>query len=421
MHTRILVSLLSLFLIATLNTSEVLAQSEVVSVGPGYGIEAFYDLEEGIAGTSSLDEWDIGFQIAGFTSSIITNGGAGIRLYVVPDKSAEDFGSTVDTNGMVATWKPWYNSASSWDQGAFNLDSDYQTGDFGWGAYNMVTHTVAGTTLYVIVLPDGTAKQIVIDGLSGGKYSFRYADTDGGNVVNETLTKNDYAGKNFGYYSIRNRAAVDREPHTENWDLVFGKYIAWVGANNETPYVVTGVRSNAGVTVAEVETSNPAGEPDPFEEQYSDNITEIGHDWKEFSGAWSLRNVVYFVRDAEGAIHRLYFTSFAGSSTGDIGFTKEKLGVSSVVENGRNVADFGIHPNVVERGERFDVVISLNNPVRNAHLTLFDAAGRAVYSRSTASEAGLRRIPVSIDQPAGSYIVSLDVDGVRVNQRLIVR
>lgn len=424
MQTRVLLSILSLFLLLFTTSRSLQAQSETISVGPGYASEVYYDMEDGVVQTAPLNEWDIAFQIQGFASSIITNGGTGVRLYVAENNTVDDFGTAIDTTGMAETWTAWYNSAETWELGAFNLNSDYESGNFGWGAYNMVTHTVAGTTLYVIVLPDGTAKQIMVDGLTSGTYSFSYADLDGSNKVTASLAKSGFAGKNFGYYSIRDGKEVDHEPQGENWDLVFGKYIAWIsaGPGETVPYVVTGVRSNMGVTVAEVESVNPEMEPTPSETAFSDTITVIGHDWKSFNGSgYTVRDAVYFVKDQVGDIYRLHFTEFAGSANGNIAFTKQKMGVSSVEENGLRTASFGIYPNVVERGNSFNVVLSVDRPISGAHFRLFDAAGREVYSATPGTSVGLRQIPVNADLPSGAYTATLDVDGRRMSSKVIVR
>lgn len=425
MHNRILLSIFSLSCLLTTASLHAQSVNEVVSVGPSYSSEAYYDMEDGLVKTAPLNEWDIAFQINGFSSAIATNGGTGVRLYLVPEKGVEDFGTAIDTTGLSASWTAWYNSATTWDMGAFNLGSDYETGNFGWGAYNMVTHTVSGTALYVIILPDGTAKQIMIDGLLSGTYSFSYANLDGTGKTTASIKKSDYAGKNFGYYSISQGTAVDHEPPAENWDLVFGKYITWIaaGPGGVVPYVVTGVRANTGVMVAEVETTTPATEPKPVvDEDYTDTITMIGHDWKTFAGGgYTMRNVVYFVKDQEGNIYRLYFTNFAGAETGNIGFTKENLSVSSVTDAEQTVAQFGIYPNIVEKGNSFNVVFSVERPIADAQLRLFDATGREVYSATPGTSVGLRQIPVNADLPSGAYTATLDVDGKRMSNRVIVR
>lgn len=397
------------------------AQQEIISLGPGYTDEVYYDMQEGITSRSPIASWEIGFQVTGFASSIITNGGTGVTLYVVPDKGIEGFGEAIDTAGMVESWKPWYNSTSTWDQGAFNLNSDYETGLFGWGEYNMVTHQVSGSTLYVIVLPDGTAKQIAIDGLMSGTYNFSYADIDGSNQVSAELKKSDYAGKNFGYYSLTEGKALDPEPQAEQWDLVFGKYIALVGPDADIPYGVTGVRSNPEVLTAEVESTTPETVETPSLDVFTTDITNIGHDWKEYAGSWTLRDVAYFVQDTDDNIFRIVFTDFGGSGTGEITLSKKQMGVSSVQNAERTIGRFGIYPNILSAGERATILLSLDQPVSTARILVTDAAGRTVATETPEAKTGLQQIPLGIDLPSGWYSVSVDLDGVRQNRAIIVQ
>ncbi len=418
MRFRILSS--SLLLLCLAASQQLHSQQETVSVGPGYADEVYYDMQDGITKRSALGNWDIGFQVVGFASSIITNGGTGTQLYVVPGKGAEDFGSAIDTAG-ITEGQAWYNSATTWDQGAFNLDADYETGNFGWGQYNMVTHTVTGSTLYVIILQDGTAKQIVIDGLSSGTYSFSYADIDGSNQVNAELKKSDFAGKNFGYYSISEKKTLDIEPQAEEWDLVFGKYIAWVGPNNDLPYVVTGIRSNPEARTAEVESATPDSEPTPDLSNFTTDITTIGHDWKEYTGTWTLRDAAYFVEDLDGNIFRVVFSDFGGSGTGDITFNKQQMNVSSVNSQQSTVARFSIYPNIISTGDPLTILLSLEHTVSAARIVITDAAGRVVLSQEPNLKHGLQQIPLEQSLTAGWYNVTVDVNGARLNRSILVQ
>ncbi len=413
----------TLLLAMTLAAPAALTAQQTVSTGAGYADEVYYDLETGTAVKSPLNSWDIGFQVTGFASSIITNGGNNVQLYAVPEKAAKDFGSAVDTAGLSAGWTPWYNSTGTWDMGAFTMDADPGNGDFGWGTYSMINHTVSGTTLYVIVLPNGTAKQIVISGLASGVYTFKYADLDGSNQMTATLDKKTAAGKNFLYYSIGNGTIVDREPQTEAWDLLFGKYIDFAGPNLDIPYGVTGVRSNAGVLVADVTTATPATEPAPAEEAYSDVINTIGYDWKSFSGgSYVIRpDQVFFVRTRESAIYRVIFTGFGGSATGNFDFTSQALGVSSVESEGAVAASLAIYPNVVDRDAQLSCVYTIERPAGAARLSVVDPAGRVVLERGLDASSGMHVEPVRIDAPAGLYMVVLNIDGKQTNRRLMLR
>ncbi len=421
MNTRASVCLL---LLLTFGVSSLSAQTTTVSAGAGYADEVYFSLTNGMVQAAPLDEWDIAVEVApGFTASIMTNDGKGILLYVVPDKGAIDFGDWIDTTGMAAGWESSYNSGVSWDQGAFNGDSDPETGNFGWGEYNMITHTVGGTTLYVLVLPDGSARQVAVQGLASRTYTILIADLDGENRRTVKINKDDYPDRQFAYYSIMLDKVIDREPGSYDWDLLFGKYIAMVGPGADVPYGVFGVRSAPGIRVAEVETSDPQSAPVPTDTlAYSDAITTIGYDWKNFTGTgWELRDVVYFVKDREEDLYRLYFTGFEGSSTGTSTFELQLVGISSVTVRGERVADFALYPNVISAEASLSCIYSLDRSASEVRFSLVDMAGREVHAETLSSEAGFYERRLHVDLPSGEYRGVLEVDGVVVSRPVVVR
>ncbi len=409
-----------LFATATL----VLRAQQTVSAGAGYADEVYFSLASGVVGTASLDEWDIGIEVAaGFSASIITNDGKGVVLYSVPTMTAGDFGNAVDTNGLSESWDAWYNSTATWDQGAFNMDSDPETGNFGWGEYSLITHTVSGTTLFVIVLPDGTAKQVAIEGLASGTYTMLIAELDGSDQKTITVAKSDYANRQFAYYSIANNEVMDREPNAFEWDLVFGKYIEKIGPDSDIPYSVFGVRSAPGTSVAKVETDSPASVAAPTDSaSYSFDINTIGYDWKTFTGSgWSFADVAFFVKDRDENIYRLYFTDFTGSGEGTSTFELELLGTSSVSREETVVAEFGLYPNILRSGNDLSCVYNLASSASEVTFRLFDMNGQLVYSKNLSSSAGFFEQRMNLDLPSGRYQGVLEVDGAMESRPVIVQ
>ncbi|MBK8339261.1 MAG: hypothetical protein IPK99_04325 [Flavobacteriales bacterium] len=61
------------------------AQTTVtVTTGPANSEQTWYSLADGVVGSAALAEWDLAFEIQGFTASILTNGAKGIVLYKAP-------------------------------------------------------------------------------------------------------------------------------------------------------------------------------------------------------------------------------------------------------------------------------------------------------------------------------------------------
>jgi len=395
--------------------------ADTIWLGPNYANQVYYSVSDGSKHTVPLAGWDIAFELTGFSSSILINGGSNVNLYVVPGKMNEDFGTAIDTTGMY-TWEHPMNALATWSSGAFNLGRDYNTGDFGWGEYNMNTHKVTGTSLYVITLPNGDARQITVDGLSSGTYTFRTAMLDGTGIDTNTVTKTNFANHHFAYYSISGDSAFNNEPEMENWDLVFTKYIDVV---MDMQYGVTGVLSAPGVTIAQVTSTTPATEPAPATEAYSDSINVLGYDWKTFdlnAGGYAIKpNVVYFVHAKDDNIYRLVMTGFAGGSTGQVTFQRQAVSTVSVKDRAnRSVGSVAVAPNVVRAGETSSLVLDLN-AAHAVRVAVVNAAGRTVATHTVSGTAGLQALRIGEGLESGSYLVAVEIDGVVNTSRLIVQ
>lgn len=307
--------------------------NDQVSVVASYANQSYYNLENGeVSNITNLD-WDLAFDASTFGSAIRINGANAVELFVTP-YSITDW-STIDTTGMTS-WTQNFDSDLSWSSGAFNADYDLSNpSDLGWGEYNSITHFVIGTKTFVIKMNDGSVKKVLIDQLGSGDYTFKHSDLDNSNEITEVITKSDYTGKNFVYYNITTTTVIDREPLSEDWDIVFGKYITEIypGAT----YGVTGALMNQGTTVYKDESveTNTAIINNNF--VYSDAINTIGYDWKSFDFSTYTYilddSATYFIQTAIGDVWKVGFTAFGGSSNGDIEFTKEKMASAGVYTN----------------------------------------------------------------------------------------
>src|SRR5690606_12687448 len=126
--------------------------------------------------------------------------------------------------------------------------------DFGWGMYDINTHNLNGTRIFIIKLRDDSYKKIRIDQMQtrNNKFFFTYGDLDNENIVTDSIDMNDFDGKTLAYYSLKDQQSLDLEP--EEWDLKFTRYNTPV-ATDEVPegflnYLVTGTLSRPGVEVA---------------------------------------------------------------------------------------------------------------------------------------------------------------------------
>ncbi len=293
-----------------------------VAMGQHFASDVYYSFDEDQMHVTPGDNWDIGFATYVMSPSIIINSGAGVELYEI-SRDTSVWYSPVDTTGL-SSWNRLDNSLETWDVGAFsgNMGGGF---DFGWGIYDHVSKNVNGAAVYLIRLQDGTLKKIFIRQKNGyeNKVYFLYAGIDGSGEQMVALANNDYADKEYVYYSLSDDMVVDREPSKDNWDLVFTSYF-----DTQIQYLVTGVLSKPGITVAKVSGMAPAS-ADTTMAQFSAAPAAIGYDWKEYdviSDQYTLADELsYFVKTTSGQVYQIYFTGFEGGTTGVIQFSKKQI------------------------------------------------------------------------------------------------
>lgn len=293
--------------------------ADSISMGAGYAEEVYYSLENGIVKTAARSGWDIAFSTGPMTSTVMINEGYGVELYAYPhgDKSAWD---AIDTSGM-AMWPTLYNADTSWLNGAFDRNATGHP-DYGWGVYNSQNHDVMGDSLFIIRLSDGSLKKVFIEkrAAMSNSFSLKYGDIDAAGETIEVAC-GDYAGKNFVYLSLQTGEVMDIEPDSDSWDIVFTKY-----HDESIPYIVTGVLTNMNMETAEVRDMDPEL-ADPATAVFSEDISEIGSDWKTFDmGTYTYLiepELCYFVDNGEDT-YKITFTGTDGSASGKIVFEVEK-------------------------------------------------------------------------------------------------
>lgn len=377
-------------------TAGIFAQEEKeVTTGAGYANDVYYSLENGTVDTVARNNWDIGFTTNNFSISILANNGSGVELYTYPAGDTADW-ATLDTTGMA--WIHMYNSIDSWDAGAFTR---HELGhpDYGWGTYSMGTHNTTGDSLFVIKTIAGDYKKLSINirGAMANTWDFKYANLDGSDEQNIVLNSGDYSEKSFVYYSIDKQMEIDREPATEDWDLLFTKYFDY-----NIPYSVTGVLTNEDHIVAQEvrESGMDQSTHNTYEEsEFSSEISIIGSDWKTFdmeSFAYILNDtVVYYLKsygETDSTYYKIYFTGFTGSrADGKYIFIQEEIiGVSAEAPLAIQLLE--IYPNPAS--DQLNVVFDHQGEI---NMSVIDITGRNVYSTSYIS-GGFSTYAVNISE-----------------------
>lgn len=387
---------------------------DTVSIGAGYANENWYSLQNDEQGNAPKNEWDIAFSTSSAGAGIQINSVIGTKLWVYPNGDTAAWAS-IDTTG-INSWTPRYNSDTSWSEGAFNIgvSSPY---DLGWGIYNPITHEVIGDSIYILKLSNNSYKKIWIKKLSAGTYYFQYADLNGSNLVTTSVSKSPYSSKNFVYYSIQNNIIIDREPQSSNWDLLFKQYTAFI----PSPYSVTGVLQNKGVTAVKVypvDTSYNQW----YNHTFQTAINTIGYNWKQYTGSWQIEDsLVYFVKSKQGDIWKIVFTGFGGVSNGNFIFQKQKISPTSISEVYDTKLDMIIYPNPIHNNEELYLLFdnkTLLNKVISIKIT--NSVGVCIQQKTVSINNSLS--PVIIDTsmfPYGLYFITVQSDTIQYTSKFI--
>ncbi|MBK7113167.1 MAG: T9SS type A sorting domain-containing protein [Flavobacteriales bacterium] len=396
------------------------AQTEVtIPTGPGNTTQAYYSLANDVQGTVALGDWDLAFEISGFTSTVQVNTMKGLTAFETPEGIA-DWNAVNAPDEM--NWISLNNSETYWSAGALSNGNNLSEPDgfnVGWGTYNLITHTIAGTKVYVIGFPDATFRKLRINSLAGGAYSFTHAALDGTDEQTVSLMKAVHAGKNFGYYSFVG-GVLDLEPPTASWDLLFTKYTAIIPAPAPTAYGVAGVLQNKGVDALQVDGVDPAS-ADWNSGPLDSAMNVIGYDWKSFNMETSMYEYptdrTYFVQDRAGNIWKLIFTAYGGGSNGNMTFTQDMVSAVGVEEN-YGTRDLVVYPNPTNTGS---ISIILDRTVRNGQLSILDLTGKLVSTANVTGGMGLVAWPVDVSGLSdGTYVMKLDAEGSAFTTRFVV-
>ena len=398
--------------------------SDSVSLSAGYLNEIYYSTQTQAKTAVPRNNWDLAFHTGTFEVAIFANHTNGVTVYQVPNTNGAGF-ATLDTTGLSA-WQILNNTDTSWSVGALNVNIDPANPfDYGWGVYDMITHTVIGDSLFVIKLStpgfaDDYRKFFIQEKTLAGDYIIHYANIDNTNDVISTIYKSNYIDKNFGYYSLRNDLALDREPVTSSWDILFTRYQADIGAG--VYYPSTGVLNNIDVQVAEARhvdllTVDPAN----YANLYTTNISEIGYDWKSFNGStYDIEDsLCYFINSQNGNISKIKFTGFDGGATGNIFFdlTSYPTAINELPD--AQLSSMALYPNVTSD----QAILVFNSRKETTYkLSVLGINGSEVLHQNIEAAKGINQTHLSVDGLAkGIYLVKLNNGNELLVQKLIVQ
>ena len=352
----------------------VFAQNTEISLNQGYENQSFYSMANGEIVNTQNNNWDIAFSTDAFSSTIRINDGKGVELYTYTLGDTSSW-NTIDNNSINILVNPMYNSDTSWELGAFDVNTTNGM-DYGWGVYNLATHHIIGDSLFIIKTVDGNWKKLWLEKKVSGEYLFKYANLDGSNMINQNVQASNYNDKRFIYYSLESDLIIDREPILSDWDITFTKYITPVQG---MPYSVTGVLSNSGVEVAKVDNiPSPLTYTNYGAHNFTQEINSIGYDWKTFSGTYVIdSDRLYFIRDYQQNIWRLVFTNFDGMSTGNIEFNTELLSATNTNNHEYNNS-LELYPNPASTDNNIILIYDIKS--NDGVVNIYDITGETRHN-----------------------------------------
>ena len=379
-------------------TAQKTMSTDSIVMSAGYANEVYYSMSNGVVQTSPRATWDIAFRTMKRSSSILTNDGAGVKLYTYPHSDTTGW-ATIDTAGISA-WTAMYNDPTDWENGAFSRHAQGHP-DYGWARYNDVTHNLIGDSLFVIKLRDGSYRKLwIVKKLSAlDIYVFRFANIDGTGEQNVSEDISSLTAVDFSGYSLQTNARVAFEPLKSSWDILFTKYVSV--QPDGSPYPVVGVLSNDSVKVKYFHPV-PLTYSDFGAGKWDSTRSPIGWNWKKFDMISFVYVVpdtnVYFVKPVNGDIYKLYFTAFAGTSTGVVKFSHEKAASAGMNDPQANEIKLSVYPNPANT--RINITMT-GKTGEDLLITLTDLTGRQLRADHPGA------------MTAGRSAYSMDVTGVQ--------
>jgi hypothetical protein len=421
--------------------------ADSVSVGavppgpPGpttYFMDVYYSMKNGKVSQDSNFKWHLAFDMSlpsgpSSYAGIIANHVQGkVNIYST-HKGGADFAtfSASDTTGLGA--HPLYNADTNWHWGALNANRDLTNQfDYGWGIYNLTTHTVVGDSIFLVKVGTAAYKMMVTEyvgtPVNDVHYTFRIAQLDNTGDKTVNIYRNqgiDFTKKNFAYYNITDDAKMDHEPDNTTWDLVFTRYIEPIqaGPGPKQPYPVAGVLSNLKVKVAEAKNLSP-DTVTYMNYPYTTYASEIGSDWKAFNMGTFMYDIdtlaSYFVRSFNSQeYYQIKFTRFDGSATGKYVFAKRMIAATAVKDVVNNISTYALAPNPAVN--QAHMVLDAKE-AGDAQLIVTSFTGQVMQRNFVALNKGTNAFTINTSVLApGTYMVTVTNGSWKIADKLVVQ
>ncbi|OWP78654.1 T9SS type A sorting domain-containing protein [Flavobacterium oreochromis] len=416
---------------------------EKVNLGNAGENKAYYKFDSGVVkNVKNTINWHLAFQIdsdRGF--GIRANTSSAILTVYKTDKT-ELSQVTKDNYTTLARGfeNELYNSNIDWNIGALNNDYwDDQTIPnkyyIGWGSYDINTHKVNGTRVFIIkhsVFRNGTwgsdHYKVKINSRFRN-YDFSYSKFDGQNwgpEKRQILKDLDYrdSGSKFVYYNLETHAIVDEEP--VSWDLLFTTYDQNLNKAEIRPsdnmYTVTGCLHKYGLAVAEVLEEDHTVNSNFESLTYKEDINVIGYDWKEFNFDYSNPDYImskkkFYVKTLNGDYYRLFLKyKVVNGFDREIEIYKQKLEKERLSADDFKNDFFKIYPTILTNSK---LNIETPEPKEFKNIQLLTATGQMVYQQNLNSIVNQLELNLPESLNKGIYIVKINTADKTLTARVV--
>lgn len=390
-----------------------------ITTGAGYQSQTFYNLADNAVKTIKNTDWDLAFSVYGQQDGgVFINEAAGSSMgQAVPSielykTSAKVFADVVTEGSINLKEDRLYNDEKnkSWANGAFNETRDKKAPfDYGWGAYNPASSSVAATKVYALKGRDGKFRKIEITSLKGVVYTVRYANLDGSDEKTFTVDKSKFAGKTLAYFSFATNSTADLEPAA--FDLWFTRYVSYITQGGTTAqYNVTGILAGNGVQVVRAAGIDPTKiKADDYKTKYSSQLDTIGSDWKTVdiaTGKWTVpADRAYFVKTKSNDIYKIVFIDFEGSPTGTATLEKMYIGKFVSVNDISSSIRYKVFPTIVQNEVNVAFDLEANETF---DFSIIDMNGRTVLNKKIEASSGFQVQNIDVSNLlSGTYIARL--------------
>ncbi len=401
-----------------------------VPLQPQYASQVYYKFATNTQTPVPAASWDLSFEKAAgqMAMGAIRVNDARIRVFQVAGSEAGY--ANVDVT-QESTWTELFNSHLTWSEGAFDNADNAAPLAYGWGNYNPGNHHVEGVIVFVLKFSDNTYKKLFLDDFNpyNGEIAFKYSSWNGTAwSADEVKTVNPAtlpASNSVLHFSLQTNDVVTVTPADTSWDLVFRQYYGPVVSNGQTVmYKVTGALQSPLVTVAQIdETGNTSETPTlPAGIAYSNEINTIGDDWKVYAGSYVIDDTnTYYIKYADGAIYRMYFTSFAGGGTGNLSFNYKNVAATAGMEDFNKVS-FGFYPNPsVDKNITLIYDLQNSNAEKNT-VSIYSLTGAKVFETEITNNSGFFTKDINLSAlTSGMYVVTMQSGKNTVSKKLVIQ